>query len=91
MQHKLKYGVIFLRDLKLIEPKISKIKPKPKPEPKPEVPTLEKQLEAFKKFHKIPKDANLTNLTLVNNKLSTIWTGNGFHIIVVISLLLTPR
>ena len=54
MQHKLKYGVNFLRDLKLIEPKVSKIKPKPKPE----VPALEEQLEAFKKFHKIPEDAN---------------------------------
>ena len=32
MQHKLKYGVNFLRDLKLIEPKA---KPEPKPEPKP--------------------------------------------------------
>ena len=72
MQHKLKYGVIFLRNLKLIEPKVSKIKPKPKPE----VLTLKEQLEAFKKFHKIPEDANLpTNLTLVNNKLSVSWRG----------------
>ena len=43
MQHKLKYGVIFLRDLKLIEPKVYKIKLKPKPK----VPTLEEQLETF--------------------------------------------
>ena len=57
--------------MKLIEPKVSKIKPKPKPE----VPTLEEQLEAFKKFHKIPEDANLTNLTLVNNRLSASWRG----------------
>ena len=73
MQHKLKYGVNFLRDLKLIEPKVSKIKPKP--ELKPEVPTLEEQLETFKKFHKIPKDANLTDLTLVDDKLSASWRG----------------
>ena len=72
IQHKLKYGVDFLRDLKLIAPKVSKIKLKPKPE----VPTLEEQLEAFKKFHNIPEDANLpTDLTLVNNKLSVNWRG----------------
>ena len=72
MQHKLKYGVNFLRDLKLIEPKVSKIKLKPKPE----VPTLEEQLKAFTKFHKIPEDANLpTNLRLVNKKLSASWRG----------------
>ena len=75
MQHKLKYGVNFLRDLKLIEPKVSKIKLKPKPELKPEVPTSEEQLETFKKFHKIPKDAHLTDLTLVDDKLSASWRG----------------
>ena len=69
MQHKLKYGVNFLRDLKLIEPKA---KPEPKPaEPKPEPLTLKEQLEDFKKFHKIPEDANLTaDLKVVNNRLS---------------------
>ena len=71
MQHKLKYGVNFLRDLKLIEPKVFKIKLKPKPE----VPTLEEQLEAFKEFHKIPEDANLTDLTLVDDKVSASWRG----------------
>ena len=71
MQHKLKYGANFLRDLKLIEPKVSEIKPKPKPE----APTLEEQLETFMKFHKIPEDANLTDLRLVNNKLSASWRG----------------
>ena len=35
MQHKLKYGVNFLRDLKLLEPK-AKLEPKPKPKPKPQ-------------------------------------------------------
>ena len=60
MQHKLKYGVNFLRDLKLLEPKAKpEPKPKPKPEPKPEPLTLKEQLEAFKKFHKIPEDATL--------------------------------
>ena len=73
MQHKLKYGVNFLRDLKLIEPK-AKLEPKPKP--KPEVPTLEEQLEAFKKFHKIPENATLqAELTLVDDKLSVKWRG----------------
>ena len=43
MQHKLKYGVDFLRDLKLIAPKVSRRKLKPKSE----VPTLEEQLESF--------------------------------------------
>ena len=58
--------------MKLIAPKVSKIKLKPKPK----VPTLEEQLEAFKKFHNIPEDANLpTDLTLVNNKLSVNWRG----------------
>ena len=73
MQHKLKYGVIFLRDLKLIEPKA---KPEPKPEPKPEALTLKEQLKDFKKFHNIPEDATLqTNFTLVNNRLSAKWRG----------------
>ena len=67
MQHKLKYGVDFLRDLKIITPKVSEIKLKPKSK----VPTLEEQLEAFKKFHNIPEDANLpTDLKLVDDKLS---------------------
>ena len=57
MQHKLKYGINFLRDLKLIEPK-AKLEPKPKPKPA-EPLTLKEQLEDFKKFHKIPEDANL--------------------------------
>ena len=72
MQHKLKYGVNLLRDLKLIEPKVSKIKLKPKPE----VPTLKEQLEDFKKFHKIPEDATLqADLKLVDDKLSVKWRG----------------
>ena len=72
MQHKLKYGVNFLRDLKLIEPKVSKIKLKPKPE----VPTLKEQLEDFKKFHKIPEYATLqADLKLVDDKLSVKWRG----------------
>ena len=76
LQHKLKYGVNFLRDLKLIEPK-AKPAPKPaEPKPKPEVPTLKEQLEDFKKFHKIPEDANLTaDLKLVDDKLSAKWRG----------------
>ena len=77
IQHKLKYGVNFLRDLKLIEPKAKpEPKPKPEPEPEPKVLTLEEQLEDFKKFHKIPEDATLqTDLTLVNNRLSAKWRG----------------
>ena len=68
MQHKLKYGVNFLRDLKLIEPKPE---PKPKPKPKPEPLTLKEQLEAFKKFYKIPEDTNLTaDFKVVDDKLS---------------------
>ena len=67
MQHKLKFGVDFLCDLKIIAPKVSKIKLKPKPQ----VPTLEEQLEAFKKSHNIPEDANLpTDLKLVDDKPS---------------------
>ena len=73
MQHKLKYGVIFLRDLKLIEPK-AKLEPKPKPEPEPL--TLKEQLEDFKKFHKIPEDATVqADLKLVDDKLSVKWRG----------------
>ena len=73
MQHKLKYGVIFLRDLKLIEPKAI---PEPKPKPEPEALTLKEQLEDFKKFHNIPEDANLTaDLKLVDDKLSVKWRG----------------
>ena len=72
MQHKLKYGVNFLRDLKLIEPK-AKLEPA-EPKPKPEPLTLKKQLEDFKKFHKIPKDANLTaDFKVVDDKLSVKW------------------
>ena len=71
MQHKLKYGVNFLRDLKLIEPKG---KPEPKPKPTPEPLTLKKQLEDFKKFHKIPEDTNLTaDFKVVDDKLSAKW------------------
>ena len=90
MQHKLKYGVNFLRDLKLIEPKA---KPEPaEPKPKPEVPTLKEQLEDFKTFHKIPEDANLTaDLKLVDDKLSANGEENGFHFMVIKKLLLTPR
>ena len=73
MQHKLKYGVNFLRDLKLIEPK-AKLEPKPKPKPEPL--TLREQLEDFKKFHKIPEDANLTaDFKVVDDKLSVKWRG----------------
>ena len=73
MQHKLKYGVNFLRDLKLIEPK-AKLEPKPKPKPEPL--TLKEQLEDFKKFHKIPEDANLTaDFKVVDDKLSVKWRG----------------
>ena len=73
MQHKLKYGVNFLRDLKLLEPKA---KPEPKPKPKPEPLTLKEQLEAFKKFHKIPEDATLqADFKVVDDKLSVKWRG----------------
>ena len=74
MQHELKYGVNFLRDLKLIEPKAKPAEPKPKPKPEPL--TLKEQLEDFKKFHKIPEDTNLTaDLKLVDDKLSVKWRG----------------
>ena len=73
MQHKLKYGVNFLRDLKLIEPK-AKLERKPKPKPEPL--TLKEQLEDFKKFLKIPEDATLqADLKLVDDKLSVKWRG----------------
>ena len=73
MQHKLKYGVIVLRDLKLIEPKA---KAEPKPKPKPEPLTLKEQLEDFKKFHKIPEDATLqADFKVVDDKLSVKWRG----------------
>ena len=74
MQHKLKYGVNFLRDFKLIEPKAN-LEPKPKPKPA-EPLTLKEQLEDFKKFHKIPEDANLTaDFKVVDDKLSAKWRG----------------
>ena len=72
MQHKLKYGVNLLRDLKLIEPK-AKLEPKPKPKPA-EPLTLKEQLEDFKKFHKIPEDATLqADFKVVDDKLSVKW------------------
>ena len=60
--------------MKLLE---TKAKPEPKPaEPKPEPLTLKEQLDNFKKFHKIPEDANLTaDLKLVDDKLSVKWRG----------------
>ena len=74
MQHKLKYGVNFLRDLKLIEPKA--IPELAEPKPKPEPLTLKEQLEDFKKFHKIPEDTNLTaDFKVVDDKLSVKWRG----------------
>ena len=61
--------------MKLIEPK-AKHELKPKPEPKPEALTLKEQLEDFKKFHKIPEDANLTaDFKVVKNRLSAKWRG----------------
>ena len=77
MQHKLKYGVNFLRDLKLLEPKAKlEPKPKPKPEPKPEPLTLKEQLEDFKRFHKISEDATLqADFKVVDDKLSVKWRG----------------
>ena len=74
MQHKLKYGVNFIRDLKLIEPK-AKLEPKPKPKPA-EPSTLKEQIEDFKKFHKIPEDATLqADFKVVDDKLSVKWRG----------------
>ena len=59
--------------MKLLEPKA---KPEPKPKPKPKVPTLEEQLEAFKKFHKIPEDATLqADFKVADDKLSVKWRG----------------
>ena len=73
MQYTLNYGVDFLRNLKIIAPKVPKV-PKIKLKPKPEVLTSEEQLEAFKKFHNIPEDVNLpTDLKLVDDKLSVNW------------------
>ena len=70
MQYTLNYGVDFLRNLKIIAPKVPKVS-KIKLKPKPEVLTLEEQLEDFKKFHNIPEDATLqADLTLVDDKLS---------------------
>ena len=49
----------------------------PKPKPKPAEPlTLKEQLEDFKKFHRIPEDANLTaDFKVVDDKLSVKWRG----------------
>ena len=59
--------------MKLLEPKA---KPELKSKPKPEPLTFKEQLEAFKKFHKIPEDANLpADLKLVDDKLSVKWRG----------------
>ena len=73
MQYTLNYGVDFLRNLKIIAPKVPKV-PKIKLKPKPEVLTLEEQLEAFKKFHNIPEDATLqADFKVVDDKLSVKW------------------
>ena len=73
MQYTLNYGVDFLRNLKIIAPKVPKVS-KIKLKPKPEVLTLEEQLEAFKKFHNIPEDTNLTaDFKVVDDKLSVKW------------------
>ena len=75
MQYTLNYGVDFLRNLKIIAPKVPKVS-KIKLKPKPEVLTLEEQLEAFKKFHNIPEDTNLTaDFKVVDDKLSVKWRG----------------
>ena len=73
VQYTLNYGVDFLRNLKIIAPKVPKVS-KIKLKPKPEVLTLEEQLEAFKKFHNIPEDTNLTaDFKVVDDKLSVKW------------------
>ena len=53
MQFKLKYGIDFLRDLKLVAPKVSRKKEKPKPA----IISLEDQIKSFRKFHNIPDNS----------------------------------
>ena len=68
-QNKLKYGVDFLRDLKLIAPKVSRKKEKPEPAVIP----LEDQLNSFKEFHNIPDGFQIdADFRVVDGKLSTL-------------------
>ena len=73
MQFKLKYGIDFLRDLKLVAPKVSRKKEKLKPA----IISLEDQIKSFRKFHNIPDaDANskadFETFKVVDGKLSAL-------------------
>ena len=67
MQCKLKYGIEFLRALKIVP--LKKLKPKKEATIIP----LKEQISAFKKFHKISKSSKIPELKLVDNRLSAKW------------------
>ena len=73
MQNKLKYGVDFLRDLKLIAPKVSRKKIPGRKKPLEKKIPLEDQLNSFKEFHNIPDDFQIdADFRVVDGKLSTL-------------------
>ena len=72
MQYKLKYGIEFLRVLKITTPK--KVK---KEEKKNGIP-LDEQIKTFKKFHNIATD--IPELKIVDNRLSGYWSGAWFPV-----------
>ena len=73
MQNKLKYGVDFLRDLKLIAPKVSRKKALGRKKSLEKKIPLEDQLNSFKEFHNIPDDFQIdADFRVVDGKLSTL-------------------
>ena len=68
LQYKLKYGIEFLRALKIVPPK------KLKPKKETTIIPLKEQVSAFKEFHKIPY------VKLVDNRLSTKWNEKWIHV-----------
>ena len=67
VQYKLKYGIEFLRALKIVPPK------KLKPKKEATIIPLKEQVSAFKKFHIIPKSSKIPELKLVDKRLFAKW------------------
>ena len=65
MQDKLKYGIKFLRDMKIVAPKKAKVKQIT------DIVPLEQQIQTFREFHNITE--NIPELRIANNTLSGFW------------------
>ena len=72
MQYKLRYGIDFLRALKIVPPKIVKTKHTVG------LHALDDQIKTFKEFHNITTD--IPELKIVDGRLSANWNGAWFPV-----------